>query len=255
MQAWLLLLLAAAQASTGADPADEERFLRHARIVSVQPIGEGITGASRVVLQDGPKTARAAFKTIDTRLESPYRFGAEAVDTYRDSYRHELAAYALDKLLGFRLVPPVVERKIEGRKGSLQVWVERTLTRFAPASPPADARRANEAVHAMRLFDYLIFNPDRHPRNVVFDPTWRPVAIDHSLAFPAFVRPYRPLYRFPRGPVERLRHLDARALDQALRPHLGKDQRAGLRTRRRRALEQVDAAIAAQGDEATLFDW
>lgn len=253
MLAWLLL--AAAPGLGGAGPEADERFLKGARIVSIEPIGEGITGASRVVLQDGARTGRAAFKTIDTRLQTRYSFGGETVGTYRDTYRHELAAYALDKLLGFRLVPPVVERKIDGRKGSLQIWVERTLPRFAPAVPPADSRRAAEAMHAMRLFDYLVYNTDRHPRNVVLDPTWRPVAIDHSLAFHAFTRPYRPLYRFPRGPVDRLRRLDARALDQALRRHLGKDELAGLRTRRLRALEHVDAAIAAQGPEATLFDW
>jgi hypothetical protein len=253
MIAWVLLAASPALASSEAEA--EERFLKRARIVSIQPIGEGITGASRVVLQDGPRTGRAAFKTIDTRLENRYSFGAEAVDTFRDSYRHELAAYALDRLLGFRLVPPVVERKIGGRKGSLQVWVERTLPRFAPAVPPADSRRAADAMHAMRLFDYLVYNTDRHPRNVVFDPTWRPVAIDHSMAFHAFERPYRPLYRFPRGPVDRLRRLDARALDDALRRHLGKDELAGLRTRRQRALQQIDAAIAAHGPEATLFEW
>jgi hypothetical protein len=253
MIAWLLL--AAAQAVPGAEVEAEERFLRQARIVSIEPIGEGITGASRVVLQDGPRRARAAFKTIDTRLASRYTFGAETVGTYRDSYRHELAAYALDKLLGLRLVPPVVERKIQGKKGSLQAWVERTLPRFVPAVPPTDARRAAEAMHAMRLFDYLIYNTDRHPRNVVFDPTWRPVAIDHSLAFHAFERPFRPLYRFPRGPVERLRRLEARALDEALRRYLDKDELAGLRTRRLRALEKVDAALAAHGSEATLFEW
>ena len=253
MLAWLLL--AAAPGLAAAEAEAEERFLKRARVVSIQPIGEGITGASRVLLQDGPRTGRAAFKTIDTRLDTRYTFGAEAVGTYRDSYRHELAAYALDKLLGFRLVPPVVERKINGKKGSLQVWVERTLPRFSPAVPPADSRRAAEAMHAMRLFDYLVYNTDRHPRNVVFDPTWRPVAIDHSLAFHAFERPYRPLYRFPRGPVEGLRRLDAHALDDALRRHLGKDELAGLRARRVRALQHVDAAIAAQGPEATLFDW
>ena len=66
-------------------------------------------------------------------------------------------------------------------------------------------------MHAMRLFDYLIFNTDRHVRNVVFTPDWRPVAIDNSIAFHAFLRPFRPLYRFPRGPLDRLRRLDGRA--------------------------------------------
>jgi hypothetical protein len=132
----------------------------------------------------------------------------------------------LDTLLGFGLVPPVVERKIEGKRGSLQAWVERSLARFAPATPPSDMGRANEEMHAMRLFDYLIFNTDRHVRNVVFTPDWRPVAIDNSIAFHAFLRPFRPLYRFPRGPLDRLRRLDARALESRVDrlPRRGRDR-------------------------------
>jgi len=254
---WLCLLLAAATAAAEADPeaAAVERSLREGRIVSIVPLGEGITNSSRVELRDGPRTLRAVFKAADVRLEkSPYRFGAETVGTYRDTYRHEVAAYELDKLLGLRLVPPVVERKIGKKKGSLQAWVDRALPRFAPALPPADMGRADEEVHALRLFDYLIFNTDRHLRNVVFGPDWRPAAIDNSIAFHPFLRPYRPLYRFPRGPVERLRGLDARSLGRALGRYLEKDELAGLAERRGRVLRLVDAAIASSGRDS-LFEW
>jgi hypothetical protein len=245
----------AAAAGPAADPTAEERFLREARVVSIRPLGEGITGSHRVELGDGRRSERALFKTVETRLDSSYSFGTETVKPYRDSYRHELAAYELDKLLGFGLVPATVQREIDGRKGSLQAWVERTLARFAPAQPPADMRRAHEAMHAMRLFDYLVFNTDRHVRNVVFRPDWRPTAIDNSIAFHAFQRPFRPLYRFPRGPVEKLRRLGARAIDEALGRYLEKDELGGVRRRRERALSEVDAAVARDGEAEALFDW
>jgi hypothetical protein len=248
------LLLAAVLAAPPAEAAADERFLREARVESMKAVGEGIAGAQRVVLRRGEATARAVFKTIDTRTDGPYAFGTETVAHYRDTYRHELAAHALDRLLGFGLVPATVERKIGGKTGSLQAWVERALPRFAAAAPPADARRADEQVHAMRLFDYLVFKTDRHVRNVVFGPDWRVAAIDNSIAFHAFVRPFRPLYRFPRGPVAKLRALDARTLDGALRRWLEKDERAAVRTRRQTALAAVDAALAREGERA-LFDW
>jgi len=254
---WPCLLLAAATAAAGADAEAlaMERALREGRIVSITPLGEGVTNSSRVELRDGARTLRAVFKTADVRVqESAYRFGAETVEAYRDTYRHEVAAYELDKSLGLRLVPPVVERKIGKQKGSLQAWVDRALPRFAPAEPPADMDRADEGVQAMRLFDYLIFNTDRHVRNVVFGPDWRPAAIDNSIAFHPFLRPYRPLYRFPRGPIERLRGLDARALRRALGRYLEKDELAGLEERRARVLRLVDAAIASSGPES-LFEW
>ena len=249
----LLLMAAAAAPSAGATA--EERFLREAHVVSIRPLGEGVTGSHRVELSDGARAERAVFKTVVTRLDSGDSFGTETVKPYRDSYRHELAAYELDKRLGFGLVPTVVEREIDGKTGSLQAWVERALSRFAPAEPPADTRRAHEAMHAMRLLDYLIYNTDRHVRNVVFGPDWRPFAIDNSIAFHAFKRPYRPLYRFPRGPVEKLRKLDARALEAALAPWLEKDELGGVRARRERALQEVDAAIARDGAGTVLFDW
>src|SRR5690349_21096608 len=117
-----LLMLAAAALPAGADAERQavERALRKGRIVSVAPLGEGITNSSRVELRDGPRTVTAVFKTADTRVKSRYGFGSETVGFYRDTYRHEVAAYVIDTLLGFGLVPPVVERKIEGKTGSLQ---------------------------------------------------------------------------------------------------------------------------------------
>ena len=254
MLALLLLAAASLPGETDAERLAVERVLRKGRVVSVVPLGEGITNSSRVELREGPRTVSAVFKTADTRVKSRYTFGTEAVGFYRDTYRHEVAAYIFDTLLGFGLVPPVVERKIGGRKGSLQAWVDRRLTRFAPAAPPADMNRADEQMHAMRLFDYLIFNTDRHVRNVVFAPDWRPVAIDNSIAFHAFVRPFRPLYRFPRGPLDRLRRLDARALESALSRYLDPDEIAALVARRERVLQRADEVVAAAG-AATLFDW
>jgi hypothetical protein len=253
----LLAILAAAPAPGDADAERQavERALRQGRVVSVTTLTEGVTRSSRVELRDGTRTVRALFKTADVQAPSRYAFGGETVSFYRDTYHHEVAAYVLDTLLGLGLVPPVVERKIEGRKGSLQAWVERALPRFAPAAPPEDMGRAEERMHAMRLFDYLVFNTDRHVRNVVFTPDWRPVAIDNSIAFHAFLKPYRPLYRFPRGPLERLRALDARALRDALRRHLQKDEIAALQERRTRVLRLADEALAAPAPEPVLFEW
>jgi hypothetical protein len=251
-------VLIAATVAAGADAERQavEHALREGRIVSVAPLGEGVTNSSRVELRDGERTVQAVFKTADQRMKSRYAFGAETVKVYRDTWRHEMAAYVLDTRLGFSLVPPTVEREIDGKKGSLQAWVDRSIARFEAAmQPPLNMDHADDAVQAMRLLDYLIFNSDRHVRNVVFTSDWRPVAIDNSIAFHAFVRPYRPMYRFPRGPLERLRRLEPGALDAAVAPWLEKDERAALRERRQRVLRLADSVLAALGEKAALFDW
>lgn len=232
-----------------------ERFLRTARIASNVAVGQGITGARILELEADGQRRRAVFKAVDERVEVDYHFGKETATEFRDSFRHELAAYELDKLLGLGLVPPVVERKIDGRPGSLQVWVARTNLRFVRRLPLPSPESSSQYVHAVRLLDYLIFNTDRHLRNLFFDEQWRPVVIDHSMAFHSFTRPARPLHRFPREPVARLRALDRRRLERALGDYLHDDQLDALEARRLIALELVDRAVTERGSDEALFDW
>lgn len=251
------LLLVAVLAASEGEPnrGQTEHLLRTARVASMVDVGEGITDSHRVDLEAGTRRLRAIFKTIDQRNDFEFRFGRETASVYRDSYKHEIAAYELDKLLGLGLVPVAVERKIDGRRGSVQVWVERQSRRFVHGQPPPDRRRADDDVHVVRLFDYLAFNSDRHFRNLLFGEDWRPILIDHSLAFQVLKVPSRPLHRFPRGPVERLRGLDRRRMKKALGRYLAKDQLRALEQRRRKVLELVAAAIAQHPGEEVLFEW
>jgi len=45
---------------------------------------------------------------------------------YWESYKSEIAAYELDKLLAMNMVPPAVERTIEGETGAAVMWVDGT---------------------------------------------------------------------------------------------------------------------------------
>lgn len=104
-------------------------FLRTARVVGREPIGEGVTLPERLTLCDGTRTLYGAWKTIDAHMPGMVRMerGGWEFD-FRDSWKSEVAAYELDKLLGLGLVPPTVEREVEGRRGSLQIWVEGAMT-------------------------------------------------------------------------------------------------------------------------------
>ncbi len=253
------LLLAAAAAACGdpavAQPEACERLLRTARVGSKQKLAEGITGSERVELQAGPTRVRAVFKTVDSTIEGEESLGSEIVTAWRDSWKHEVAAYELDKLLGLRLVPTVVERKLGGKRGSLQLWVERSLARFGLGPVPPEPRTAEDGMHAARMLDYLIYNRDRHVRNLLFGADWRPIAIDNSMSFQAFARPFRPLYRFPRGAALQLDGLDAGALRTALGRYLARDEMAGLVKRCDHLRAMIKALRAERGDEKTLFDW
>lgn len=253
----LALLLAAADLACGAparaDAVACERVLRQGKVVSSRDVGQGVSGAIRIRLRAADGEVRAVFKSVETTFEG-FHFHGEKAARYRDSWKHEVAAYDLDRLLGLRLVPPTVERKLDGKRGSLQAWAEMPLTRFGRGPLPEDPSRAETYLHAQRFLDYLVFNTDRHVRNVMFGPDWRPVAIDHSIAFHPFVRPYRPLHRFPRGPIEALERMDPHAIQEALGRYLEKDEMQGLLERRARLLTLARAARAEKRDDA-FFEW
>jgi hypothetical protein len=80
------------------------------------------------------------------------------------------------------------------------------------------------------------------------------VAIDQSIAFHPFLRPYRPLYRFPLGPLEALERLDPRVLQQRLRRYLEADEMRGLLERRSRLLALARQA-RAEGRPDAFFEW
>ena len=82
----------------------------------------------RVSLTDGSRTFRAIFKHEETRYPE-FRFSdGREVEHARDSYRHEIAAYELDRMLGLDIVPPCVGRKIGSKMGALCFWVEGSMT-------------------------------------------------------------------------------------------------------------------------------
>ena len=45
-------------------------------------------------------------------------------DGYFESYKSEVAAYELDKLLSLNMVPPVVERRVNNDLGAAIMWVD-----------------------------------------------------------------------------------------------------------------------------------
>ena len=106
-----------------------EAFLREARVTDKKTLPVGITRSQRYTLTDGTRKLRAVFKTIDESKPGVTNFqGGGFVVDFSDSWKHEVASYELDKLVGTGLVPPTVERTFDHVTGSLQLWVEKAKT-------------------------------------------------------------------------------------------------------------------------------
>ena len=150
-----------------------EEFLKEAKVVDRKELGTGVTNPEKVTLEWKGETRYAVFKNIDKE---------------HDTYRGEVAAYELDKLLQLGMVPPTVARRIGGRKGCLQFWVTGT-TMDKLEGIPGSAESWRRQVSMMWFFDDLIANIDRHLNNAMVTPEHRLVLIDNSKTF----RSYRKL--------------------------------------------------------------
>ena len=206
-----------------------EAFLLRARVVRRKSAPKGVTGTLRATLSDGALTHDASIQTID-EYHSRYSTHRGTEFNFRDTWRFNLAAYKLDKLLGLQMVPATVERSYNGKDASFTWWVDDVLMdegqRLEAKTAPPDSASWNEQMWIVRVFDQLIYNTDRNVGNLLIDKNWRLWMIDHSRAF----RPHdslmdaKNLTRCDRGLLERLRALDADTVGREMRGHLSSDE-------------------------------
>ena len=228
-----------------------ENFLRKARIASVL---KGRTGGRTapyiVILKDGEKTMRAVFKYIHRPRPN----------LLSDSYKREIAAYELSKLLDLDIVPPAVEREVDGRKGSLQFFLEDCITdrdrRLNKLEPP-DPASFQSRIEEIKVFENLVANGCLDETHLfIHKSNWKICRIDFSQAFdpsPELI-PGCELTRSSRKLFRNLQNLDEGPLRSALGPYLLEDEIQNLLIRKMIVIDKIKELIAAKGVEAVLFD-
>jgi len=82
------------------------------------------------------------------------------------------------------MIPPTVRRRLRGKSYSLQLWIRdaRSLDDIKGQSPPRSLAWLAQ-LYRQRVFDALIANTDRNAGNIVIDPDWNMVLVDHSRSF------------------------------------------------------------------------
>src|SRR5262249_33594883 len=113
--------------------------------------------------------------------------GSEERD-FRDSWKFNVAAYRLAKLLHLTsMVPVSVARVVDGKPSSLDWWVDGVAMderhRLEEHITPPHAPLANERTATIKVFDQLIYNMDRSQENLLITEDWRPWMIDHTRSF------------------------------------------------------------------------
>ncbi|MGD8439610.1 MAG: hypothetical protein PVG53_03675 [Holophagae bacterium] len=271
----VLLVVLLSVASVGADELDvvgsvvgvpltgdeAVEFLTHAEVVGeAERFDEqAITGPVRVTLSDGRRTYRAIFKQEDTRYDEFSFSDGRVVTKARDSYRHEIAAYELSRLLGLDIVPPCVERTIDSTKGSLCFWVEGSMTeaeRRHRGLQSSNPEKYKDQLHEIELFQQLIADLDYSDlRNLVVDQNLKIHKVDSSMAFDPDPHLLTGLdsSRVSRRLFEGLKGLDKTKMEETLEPWLHKDELSGVWRRRAKILKRVDRLIKDYGEGETLY--
>jgi hypothetical protein len=176
-------------------------------------------------------------------------------DGFWEAYKSEIAAYEMDRLLGMDMVPPTVERRVQGELASLQLWVEGTkwLKEVDQASCPRPMDWAKQ-VCRQRVFDNLIANIDRNAGNLLVDGEWNLVLIDHSRAVASNKMPFeKEMNRIDREYFERLKTLDEPSLMKHIRPWVLGDGTVRDLLKRRDKIVAHFERLAQEKGEALVF--
>ena len=116
---------AAAQPEQNLTEEEMRQFLLTAPVTAYKQSSKGITHPYRLTLSDGRLTHDGSFQSVDDRRNSVILDDGSMQINFRDSYHFNIAAYEIAKLVGLgHMMPVTVERKWEGKTGSLTWWLK-----------------------------------------------------------------------------------------------------------------------------------
>jgi hypothetical protein len=244
--------------------AEEQRaFLLNAKVIGSRPAGKGITGSLRLTLSDGQITHDAGFQSIDERTSMADRArGRKRAGelNFADSYKYNIAAYHLARLLGLGdMMPVTVERTWNRQRGSLSWWVDNVLMdeaeREKSGVQPPSAVLFQRQRQSMLVFAELVRDVDRNKGNVLYTKDWRLIMLDFSRAFRLDVNVRAPaaLQQCNRMLYERLKSTSDADIRAAVKNDLTGPEMDGVLGRRKLIVEHFDRLIRERGAEVVLY--
>lgn len=177
----------------------------------------------------------------------------------KDSWRYNIAAYRVDRLLELNMVAVAARRPLRGKPGAISWWVDDVMFEEvdrikkgieAPNPEEFDRQRA-----VSRVFDELIINIDRNLSNLLITKSWRLALIDHSRAFVAYhgIRNEANLTRCSRALLEKLKALTSQAVARVADSYLTTAEIQALIARRDRLVDFFEKASREKGEANVMF--
>ncbi len=229
---------------------DMEYYLANAAVIGYhREAVPGRTAADNVDLDDGKTKRRAMFKTVDSRRPTQIP----------DSYKYELAAYALDKLLGFEKIPPIMEREIESTKGSLQIFVQNCFgldKQQRENLTPPDSQAFVNALEEINIFENLVYNERNELDDILIQKeSWKTFRVDFSEAFlpiPDLI-PEQKITRCSKTLFQNLQKLSDEVIKARLKNYLNDEEMSALFSRKALIIKTLKKLIEEKGKRAVLF--
>ncbi|MBN1271032.1 MAG: hypothetical protein JXB26_02075 [Candidatus Aminicenantes bacterium] len=237
-----------------------EVFLKNAEIILFKEIGEGVTKPYKLTLRKNGEEMEGCWK-------NPYGIQKG----HLEGWQYEIAAYRMDKLLNLNMIPPTVEREFQGKRGSLQFWVDTALSELDRMENNINIPRYklphwNKMKYLTRAFDCLIANEDRTQQNMRYTEDWRTLLIDHSRSFRS-KRKYRKqlmygknglkaiqLFRIlPRSFVQKVEELTFENIRSAVGSTLSDEEIEALLERKELLLKEIQEMIKDKGKAKVLY--
>ena len=164
----------------------KEEFLQAAEVTKLTKLKVGVTKSQHAALILDGVSHKAHFQSID--VFKPVFQGPQGTElNFRDSYKFNIAAYRLDRLIGLKLVPVSVGKRIRRRDGAATWWIDDALMtereRRREGTTPPNAVDWNDQMYNIRVFNELIYNVDPNLGNVVITEDWMPWPIDFTRSF------------------------------------------------------------------------
>ena len=261
---WLMCSFSMAQ-FTKEELAEREKwedFLLTAEIVDqAQPWkgGQAVTDPWELTLEKDGIRHKALWKDAKGRMKG-----------FWENWKWEIAAYRLDKLLGLNMVPPTVEKRFRGSRGSCQLyWGEISIKHKIEnkvKTPSYKIFPLNRAYFIQRTFDNLICNGDRHQENFRLTDDFRLILIDHSRCFRTSGRySKRLLYdekhkqklmmkELPRVLYQKIQGLTSATIQEAVGDYLTAKEIEFMLLRRDTIVQWIEKRIEKLGEDKVLYE-
>lgn len=239
-----------------------EEFLKTAEITSFyQKKGrEAVTEPWVLTLEKDGIKRQALWKNPEGREKG-----------FIEGWEWEIAAYRLDKYLGLNMVPPTVEKRFQGNRGSCQLWVEYWIKATEKNEkkikvPSYKVFYYNRATYLRWAFDNLIANEDRHSGNIFITKDWRIILPDHSRTFRTSKKFIKNLIyaekhkegpkivkELPRAFVEKLKSLSPEVIRDVVGEYLTDKEIEAVLIRRDLILKEIEKRIKKLGKNKVLY--